>query len=160
MRLSNRQLLLAVCLLSLTLAIGGALLAYFLGLAACPLCIVQRMLYLLLALFAAGALLVHSRTGMRRLFTAAMTAVAAGGIFVAGYQAWLQRFAPPNTTCAGNLPWWERFVYWAGERVSLLFQASGLCSDPAWKFLGLSLAEWSLAAFALLTLAALQAVRR
>jgi len=158
--LSARQTLLAIGLLAFALALGGAVLAHFLGLAACPLCIVQRMLYLLLALLAGGALLARYWIVVRRILAAAMSATAASGVFVAAYQVWLQRFAPPNTTCGGDLPWWESFVYWAGERVPLLFQASGLCSDPAWKFLGLSLAEWSLAMFALLTLAALHAVRR
>jgi len=78
-----------------------------------------------------------------------MLAAAGTGIFVAGYQVWIQRFAP-DTSCSGRMTWWEELVDWAGDQVPLLFKASGLCSDPAWKFLGLSIADWSLGFFTLL----------
>jgi disulfide bond formation protein DsbB len=58
------------------------------------------------------------------------------------------------------MAWWELLVDWAGERVPLLFTASGLCSDPGWKFIGLSIAEWSLLAFSFLTLSSLYALLR
>jgi disulfide bond formation protein DsbB len=48
----------------------------------------------------------------------------------------------------------------AGEAVPILFKASGLCSDPAWKFLGFSIAEWSLGWFTLFLLVALYALMR
>jgi disulfide bond formation protein DsbB len=73
---------------------------------------------------------------------------------VAGYQVWLQRVAT-DVSCAQDQPWWERLVDRAGEWMPLLFRASGLCSDPAWTFLGLSIAEWSLAAFSGLILVSL-----
>ena len=145
---------------SLALVGGGLLLAQLLRLAACPLCIIQRMLYLLLALLAAGGLVLAARPLARRLTAWLMAAVAATGAGVAGYQVWIQRFAP-NTTCAADMPWWERFVEWAGSRAPTLFQPSGLCSDPAWKFLGLSIAEWSLACFCgLFVLGVIAAFRR
>jgi disulfide bond formation protein DsbB len=51
-------------------------------------------------------------------------------------------------------------VDWAGERLPMLFEANGLCSDPAWKFLSLSIADWSLAVFSGLFLFALYALFR
>ena len=73
-------------------------------------------------------------------------AVSAAGVVAAGYQTWIQRFAP-TTTCGADMPWYERLVEWAGQQVPVLFLSTGLCSDPAWRFLGLSIAEWSLVAF-------------
>jgi protein dithiol:quinone oxidoreductase len=145
--------------IALGLVVGGVLMAEFLHLAACPLCIVQRMLYLALAFLAALALPVAARPLARRLAALAMTAVAATGVLVAGYQVWIQRFSP-TSSCSGRLSWWEEIVESAGEQVPLLFRASGLCSDPAWKFLGLSIADWSLLAFAFLLVVAILAVRR
>ncbi len=130
----------------LGLVLGGVLMAELLRLAACPLCIIQRMLYLLLALAAAAGLAAAERPAARRLVAIISAAIAATGAFVAGYQVWLQRFAE-DTRCSSGYPWWERLVDWAGERVPLLFQPNGLCSDPAWKFLGLSIADYSLAIF-------------
>lgn len=144
---------------SLGLVLGGVALAELLRLAACPLCIIQRTLYLVLAIFAALGLAVHTRPLAPRFAALAMVLTAATGIFVAGYQVWIQRFAP-STNCSPYPTWWEEMVERAGEVVPILFKASGLCSDPAWKFLGLSIAEWSLAWFALFLLVALYALMR
>ncbi|HTY99148.1 MAG TPA: disulfide bond formation protein B [Rhodocyclaceae bacterium] len=144
---------------SLGLVGGGLVLAKLMNLAACPLCIIQRLLYLLLAVAAAAGLLVAAKPVGRRLAAAATALVAGTGAFVAGYQVWLQRFAG-DVTCSADSPWWEDLVDWLGERVPLLFQANGLCSDPAWKFLGLAIADWSLMAFAGFTLVSLWVVFR
>ena len=145
----------AICL---ALVGGGLVLANLLNLAACPLCILQRMLYLLLALIAAIGSAVGQATA-RRIIAAAMTAVAATGIFVAGYQVWIQRFAR-DTNCVADAPWWEQWVDWASEHVPMLFQVSGLCSEQPWRLLGLSIAEWSLLAFSTLLALALFALFR
>lgn len=143
---------------SLALVGGGLLLAQLLRLAACPLCIIQRMLYLLLALSAAGGL-IAAHPSWRRVAAFIMAVIAATGACVAGYQTWIQRFAP-ETTCGADMPWWERIVDWAGQLAPVLFQPNGLCSDPAWKLLGLSIAEWSLVAFSGLLLLSLYALLR
>ncbi|MCX7171088.1 MAG: disulfide bond formation protein B [Proteobacteria bacterium] len=138
---------------------GGALLQQTLHIAACPLCILQRMLALLLVLSAAmGWLLIDQRAG-RIAASLLMLACAGAGAFVAGYQTYLQRFAH-DTQCSGQAAWWELLVDWAGEKVPLLFYASGLCSDPAFKFIGLSLAEWSLVLFTGLTALILRSLLR
>jgi disulfide bond formation protein DsbB len=124
---------------------GGLVLAALLNLAACPLCIIQRMLYLLVSVVALLGLLAP-RAG--RIAAGLLLLAASGlGAFVAGYQVWLQRFAK-GESCAADEAWWERFVDWAGEQVPWLFQGNGLCSDPAWKFLSLSIADWSVLIFA------------
>lgn len=130
---------------------GGVLLQQTLHIAACPLCISQRMLALLLLTLAAIGLWLIERRPARIAASLAMTACTLGGMFVAGYQTYLQRFAQ-QVSCTGQTAWWERLVDWAGEQVPLLFYASGFCSDPAAKFIGLSIAEWSLVLFSGLTL--------
>jgi disulfide bond formation protein DsbB len=148
----------AAAAVSVGLVVAGLLLAQLLNLAACPLCILQRMLYLLLA--AVGVLgLLARRTFWRRLAAWLMAAVAATGAFVAAYQVWIQRFAR-DTNCVADTPWWEQLVDWASERLPLLFQVSGLCSEPGWKLFGLSIAEWSLLAFSGLLVLAVFAARR
>lgn len=153
---SPRRLLGAIGLGGIALVAGGIAMARTMNLAACPLCILQRMLYLLLA---AEALLLLPLAGAdlaRRLAALVMMATAATGAFVAGYQTWLQRFAK-GVECTADQPWWEQFVNWAGAQVPLLFEATGLCSEAGWKFLGLSIAEWSLIIFSAMALVALRA---
>ncbi len=157
-----RSLIAATGIAAASLVGGGLFLAHTLNLAACPLCILQRMLYLLLALEAIVAWLLAGPAAVsalqRRLAACVMAATAATGAGIAAYQTWLQRFAK-GASCTADQPWWEHFVNWAGTQWPLMFEASGLCSEAGWKFLGLSIAEWSLFAFSCMTLAMLTAMR-
>ncbi len=155
-----RGLIAATGLAAVGLVAGGLVLAHTLNLAACPLCILQRMLYLLLALEAIAAWLLAGPARPdalpRRAAVLLMAATALTGAGIAAYQTWLQRFAK-GVSCTADQPWWESFVNWAGSQWPLLFEASGLCSEAGWKFLGLSIAEWSLIAFTSMTIAMLAA---
>ena len=153
----------AIFATSFTIAIGlfagGVALGALLHLAACPLCIIQRMLYLLCALAALFGLVFRGSLAGRGIAIALMMLSAGVGTFVAGYQTWLQHF-PTGIGCAANSPWWEAFVYWVGEKLPLLFQAGGVCEDSSWKLFGLSIAEYSLLAFSGLTVLAVYALVR
>lgn len=124
----------------------GVILTQLLSLSPCPLCIIQRMLYLLIGAIGLLGLFVARGRWSRAALLSLMAADAATGVLVAGYQTWLQRFVR-FASCGADYPWWEALVDWAGERVPALFQATGSCSDKAWSLLGFSLAEWSLVVF-------------
>lgn len=157
---SPRGVIAACGFTALALVAGGVVLAQTLNLAACPLCVLQRMLYLLLAIEALLAWFLAGSATAIRLAALPMAATALVGAGIAAYQTWLQRFAK-GVSCTADQPWWEGFVNWAGSVWPLLFEASGLCSEAGWKFLGLSIAEWSLAAFSTMLVALLwAAVRR
>ena len=138
---------------------AGIAMGAWLYLAACPLCIIQRMIYLLIALIALGGLAVARSASGRTMASILLFAAAGTGAFVAGYQSYLQRY-PTGIGCSANSPWWENLVYWAGEKLPLFFQAGGVCEDSSWKLLGLSIAEYSLIAFSGLALLALYALLR
>ena len=126
------------------------------NLAACPLCILQRMIYLLLS-FEVALILAFVRNPRTISLAALGVAItAATGVWFAGYQTWLQRFAT-MVSCTADQPWWEQLVNWAGTLSPLLFEATGLCSEAGWKFLMLSIAEWSLLIFCAMTVLALRA---
>ncbi|MDP2824141.1 MAG: disulfide bond formation protein B [Sulfuritalea sp.] len=158
-----RGLFAATGFAALGLVAGGVILANTMNLAACPLCILQRMLYLLLALETVVAWTLagssHPNAQPRRAAALVMAATALTGAGIAAYQTWLQRFAK-GVSCTADQPWWESFVNWAGSQWPLMFEASGLCSEAGWKFLGLSIAEWSLIAFSSMTIAMLAAMLR
>ncbi|MGA7480123.1 MAG: disulfide bond formation protein B [Azonexus sp.] len=136
-----------------TLALGvfglvaaGMQLQHLLRLAPCPLCIFQRLLYLVIGLVAlAGVML----PGGRLLWSAMIAALAAGGVAVAGYQSWMQAFPLLATECGYSDPnLIERLVDWLGMQWPDLFLATGFCTSREWEFLGLSMANWSLLVFA------------
>jgi disulfide bond formation protein DsbB len=141
-------------IVALGLVAGGVFLAQTMNLAACPLCVLQRMLYLLLSLESIAAWMLAGTKSGRRASASVMAATTLTGVWIAAYQTWLQRFAK-GVSCTADQPWWEQFVNWAGSQWPLLFEASGLCSEAGWKFLGLSIAEWSLIAFSSMTVAML-----
>lgn len=144
----------AACLVA-----GGVVLQQTMNLAACPLCILQRMLYLLLTIEAVVAWNLTGSMLARRAASLVMLATALTGVWIAAYQTWLQRFAK-GVSCTADQPWWESFVNWAGSQWPIMFEASGLCSEAGWKFLGLSIAEWSLIAFTSMSIAMLIAILR
>jgi disulfide bond formation protein DsbB len=146
---THRGALLLAGLSCLALTGGGLVFSHVLNLAACSLCVIQRMLYLLMASFCFLGLFSPWNIGAR--LGAGWAAVAGGaGMVASGYQTWIQRVAP-ETVCGAHMPWWEELAYDASDKWPFLFRISGLCSDPAWKFLGLSIAEWSLLCFSVLT---------
>ncbi len=157
--LTPRGLVAATGIAAIGLVAGAIVLQQTMNLAACPLCILQRMVDLLLALEAIAAYLVAGKSLQRRAAALVMAATALTGVWIAAYQTWLQRFAR-GVSCTADQPWWESFVNWAGSQWPLLFEASGLCSEAGWKLLGLSLAEWSLVAFTTMTVAMLAALLR
>lgn len=144
---------------SLGLVVGGVILAQTMNLAACPLCVLQRMVYLLLSLEALVTVLVARSEIAARGGALLMAVTATLGAGIAGYQTWLQRFAK-GVGCTADQPWWEHFVNWAGSQWPLLFEASGLCSEAGWRLLSLSIAEWSLIAFSTMFAALLAASLR
>jgi disulfide bond formation protein DsbB len=158
-----RGLFAATGLAAIGLVSGGMFLQQTMNIAACPLCILQRMLYLLLALEAIAAWIlaggVQPKVFQRRAATLVMIATTITGAGIAAYQTWLQRWAK-GVSCTADQPWWESFVNWAGSQWPLMFEASGMCSEAGWKFLGLSIAEWSLIAFTSMTIAMLIALLR
>jgi disulfide bond formation protein DsbB len=123
------------------------------GMRPCPLCILQRMLFVAFALAAAAGAL----RGARPL-AALAGVIALTGAGVASYHLWIEA-NPLQAACglAENEPWWESFAYWAGEQVPYLFNPSGDCA-AAYKLLGVSFAAWSLALFVALLLASAAAL--
>lgn len=135
--------LLAVITLALNAA--GLLIGEWFRVQPCPLCIFQRLLYLLITVLAlAGALL----PGWRRLWALLLGVVAGGGLATAAYQSWLQFFPDPALDCGFGEPTLiEQIVDWFGVRWPALFMATGFCSTQDWVFLGLTIANWSFFSF-------------
>lgn len=131
----------------ISLVAAGSVLTVFYQITACPLCIVQRILYLAIALVSGLGLAFASRHQAVRLIASLMSAVlAATGAAIAGYQIYLQR-NPFAATCGDGMAWWEQLVEQAGQWVPMLFKAEGICSDIGWTLFGFSIPELSLLAF-------------
>ena len=120
------------------------------GLEPCPLCLVQRGFFYAVALVC----LIAAAHGPRRLGVAVYGVLGAllalGGAATASRQVWLQHLPADKVPQCGpdlffmleNLP--------LSRTLEKLVQGSGECAAVDWKFLGLSIAGWSLVWFVIL----------
>jgi disulfide bond formation protein DsbB len=110
----------------------------------CPLCILQRVAFIaMMMVFAVGALHGPQRRGAV-VYSALLFLIAAIGAAVAGRQVWLQHL-PPNQVpaCGPGLGYMlEQFPL--GQALQKIFAGSGECAEAGWRFLGLTIAGWSL----------------
>ena len=130
----------------------GYYLQYFQDQDPCPLCLVQRGFYyafgavFLVAAFHGGGRLAYSILGFF---------LALGGAGVAGRQVWLQHLPAEQVPACGPDLFYMLENFPLGRTIEKLFSGSGQCAEVKWRFLGLSIAEWSLARFVALALFAL-----
>jgi disulfide bond formation protein DsbB len=125
-------------------------LQHFQGQDPCPLCVFQRVAYVgLMLAFLAAAVHGPGRTGAA-IYGALQTLIAAAGAAVAARHVWLQHLPRDQVPeCGPGLEYMLRKYSMLGV-LEKVFRGSGECAESGWKFLGLSIAEWSLAWFLLL----------
>ncbi len=112
----------------------------------CPLCLVQRGFYIILLIVGIAAAL-HGKRFNRYGWVASVAAL--GGVGIAGRQVWLQHLPKDQVPACGPDLYYMIDNFPLAKMFGLLFQGSGQCAEVGWRFLGLSIAEWSLAWFAL-----------
>jgi disulfide bond formation protein DsbB len=159
--LTPRRLLAAIGLSALGLVAVGFVLGEWLALNPCPLCIFQRLLYLLLAALALAAAALFARQAARRVLAGLAFVTALGGMATAIFQTWLQAQPVSPFECGvGDPNLIEQLVDWLGRLWPAMFLATGSCSSKEWVFLGLSMAGWSIVCFGALALLLVPFLRR
>ena len=118
---------------------------HVLGVQPCPLCIIQRFIYLgLIPVFVAAAMTPAHGGAQRALFwTAGVLTLA--GLSVAGYQTYLQ-LNPVAAGCSASLSYMLDTMA-VTEVLARLLHATGDCSDTSFSILGLTLAQASTIVF-------------
>jgi len=121
----------------------------------CPLCLTQRLFYYLLGIFALIALMRVRHIVWQKIIAALMFLSAIGGVATAGRQVWLQHLPPELVPeCGPGLQYWLDNMPLL-RTLELLFKGDGNCAEVDWRFLGLSIAEWSLMWFVIFALISL-----
>lgn len=126
----------------------------------CPLCILQRVAFIdMMIVFAAAAIHGPQRRGAI-IYSGLLFMMAAMGAGIAGRQVWLQHLPPDKVpACGPGLEYMlERFPL--GEALQKIFAGSGECAEAGWRFLGLTIAGWSLLWLVLLGALAIYAAIR
>lgn len=136
--------------------VGYALyLQYFKNQEPCPLCILQRIAFMALGvIFLVGAVHNPRRTGAMFYGVLALL-TAATGAAIAGRQVWLQSLPKDQVPeCGPGLEFMlEQFPL--TRALEMVLKGSGECAEVGWRFLGLSIAGWSLVFFIALGLLAM-----
>ncbi len=112
------------------------------GLAACPLCILQRIALIALGLVFAVAALHAPRGAGARVYGALGALAALTGMGISGWHVRLQNLPPAEVPACG--PGYDYIMDTFGwlDGLSMIFTASGECSEVNWQFLGLSMPAW------------------
>jgi disulfide bond formation protein DsbB len=156
MRLGPRLIYLAIFLVCTGL-IGFALyLQHSLGLEPCPMCILQRYAFIVAGVIALAAAIHNPASIGRRIYSALLVVMAATGGGVAIRHVYLEHNPPKIFDCGADVGFMlESFPL--TEALPMIFRGTGDCTKVLWRFLGLSIAEWSLICFVLLIVAAVVA---
>jgi disulfide bond formation protein DsbB len=128
-----------------------------LGLEPCPMCVLQRAALIAIGTTALVAAIHGPRAWGLKVYSGLVVLFAIAGGGVAIRHSYLQHFPPKVETCGsdlgflmGNFP--------LTQALPKIFAGTGSCSKVDWKFLGLSIPEWTLAWFAIFAAAAIWAV--
>lgn len=119
------------------------------GLDPCPMCILQRYAFVALGITALVAAIHGPRRGIALKFYATVAALfILGGGGTAIRQSWLQHNPPKAASCGADL---ETLIetFPLSQALPKIFAGTGDCAVVTWRFLGLSIAEWSLIWFAI-----------
>ena len=136
-------------LASMAVLIASFHLEHVLGLVPCPLCFSQRLLLGLYSLVCLCAIVHRPHILGRRNYAGLALACSVGGAALAARHVWLQGVGDVSETC--QMPFGQVLEQSWSEILRLLVLGAPDCSSLTWSFIDLTLPEWSLLAFLLLS---------
>lgn len=142
--ISNRWLYLAGSLFASGLMGFGLYLQYVERLEPCPLCMVQRVVFIsILAVFLLAALHGPGRIG-QWIYAALAGLLSLSGIAVAMRHIWIQNLPPDQVPACGPGLDYMLDTMPMSRVLKELMHGSGECAEKSWTFLTLGIPEWSL----------------
>ena len=113
----------------------------------CPLCITQRVAFLILGLISLVAA-IHNPPGRGlRVYGGLILTFAIVGAGLAIRQLYLQGLPPEEAPACMPGIGYLADVLPMNELISIMFSGTGDCAEVQWRFLGLSIPGWTLVAF-------------
>jgi len=132
--------------------IGFALfLQYFRGLEPCPLCMIQRVVFIAIGFVFLIAAIAGPKGFFVKVYGVVAALLAITGVGFAMRHVWLQWNPPQMESCtAGLFTQLQRLPF--ASVIERALYATGDCARIDWTLLGLSIAEWSLLWFVALAI--------
>lgn len=148
---TTKPVLLAVTFVALSLLIVALYLQYVEHMQPCPLCVIQRYAFFVVALICIIAIGLPRTMHKAAAGLAGIVALAGAG--VAGWHLYIK--AHPNISCGIDPLETALNKFPTADLLPFLFKADGLCATPYPPILGLSIPQWSLIWFVVLAFALL-----
>ena len=138
--------------------IFGLYLEHIQGLDPCPLCVFQRIAYILIIIASLIAVIHNPAKTWKTIYKFLIFIFSVMGASVAGRQVWLQHLPPELVPeCGPGLDYMLN-VFPFADAVRMILSGSGECAEVQWRFIGLSIAEWSLIVFIAISIATILSV--
>lgn len=159
--LTPRMVFAGLALLAFTsMAFAMLYLERHLNLAACPLCMTQRVFVVAWGLIALLAVVHNPGAWSNRVYAGLCGLSAIAGGAVAGRHVWLQYLpADEVPACGPSLEYMLETLPFS-ETLSLVMMGDGNCAETMWTFMGLSIPEQTLILFGVTVLACLWQIFR
>lgn len=142
--ISNRWLYLAGALFASGLMGFGLFLQYVKHQDPCPLCMVQRLIFIaILVVFALAALHGPKRVG-QRIYALLIGLLSLSGVGVASRHIWIQHLPKDQVPACGPGLDYMLDTFPLADVLKQLIHGSGECAVKGWTFLTLGIPEWSL----------------
>ena len=154
----SRLLFLAIFIACTGLLGFGLYLEHGVGLEPCPLCVLQRIAYIVVGLVALVAAIHGPVRSFKYIYSGLILITALAGAGIAGRQIWLQHLPPDQVPECGPGYDYLMEVFPLDEAIDMIFTGSGECAEIHWTFIGMSIAEWSFVMFVLISVASVYAM--
>jgi disulfide bond formation protein DsbB len=142
---TNRQVLFAISSICFALIAVALYLQHILEMRPCPLCVIQRYMFLAIGV----ATLVAAISGKVREGTVLALLAGFGGLYTVGKHLYV--IANPGFSCGIDPMETMLNKIPSAEYLPWLFRADGLCEGATDTVLGLAIPQWSAVWFAILT---------
>jgi len=110
----------------------------------CPLCILQRLVFVWIGVVALVAFIHNPAATGRWLYTALITVGGVTGAAISGRHIWLQNLPPDQVPeCGMGLDYMLESMPFT-DVLGEVLRGSGECATIDWTFLGLSMPTWTL----------------
>ncbi len=147
---SSRWLYLAGAIVVGVMFASALYLQYALRQEPCPLCMIQRVIFIVIGIAFFIAALHNPKRIAARVYGGLIALLALSGVAVAGRHIWIQHLPKDQVPGCGpgldfmlkNFPMsdvWQELMHGSGE-----------CAEKGWTFLTLGIPEWSLVSYVLL----------
>lgn len=130
---------------------GAALyLQYVLHQEPCPLCMIQRVVFIVIGLLFFIAALHNPKRFGRFIYGSLIVLFSLTGVAVAGRHIWIQHLPKDRVPACGPGLDYMLKNFPMSDVLQELMHGSGECAEKGWSFLTLGIPEWSLVCYVLL----------